>query len=232
MTETTHLLQGVYAITDTCLMPDDTRLQELAEAALRGGLQLLQYRDKSADASKALRQARLLADLCRSYDCLLIINDDPVLARASEAQGVHLGQDDGVLLHARELLGADAIIGRTCHNSLALAQQAAQEGASYLAFGRCYASGTKPHAPATSLDIFKQARTLNLPLVAIGGITPERAPQVIQAGANLVAAVEGIFAAEDPQQAVQDYHRAFFAPSSPLSFLSNEAQHDTLSRTF
>lgn len=221
-------LSGVYAITDPLLLPDDTRMQEQVEAALRAGLDLLQYRDKTADASKALRQTRLLADLCKNYDCLLIINDDPELARACEADGVHLGQGDTSLLHARELLGKHRLIGRTCHNSLQLAELAARQGADYLAFGRCYPSNTKPDAPAAPISIFQQAQHLQLPCVAIGGITPQGASTVVQAGASMIAAIEGIFAAPNPCQAVQAYRQAF---EFPPSFI-NEVHHDTLSRTF
>lgn len=221
-------LSGVYAITDPLLLPNDTQMQEQVEAALRGGLSLLQYRDKTADASKALRQARLLADLCKHYDCLFIVNDDPELARAAEAEGVHLGQGDGNLQHARELLGSHFLIGRTCHNSLQLAEQAVQQGADYLAFGRCYPSKTKPNAPAAPLSIFLHTQHLQVPCVAIGGITPQHAPEVVQAGASMIAAAEGIFAATDPYLAVLEYRKAFdYSPS-----FINEAHHDTLSRTF
>lgn len=224
----TAFLTGIYAITDPRFMADDTQLLEKVESALQGGLRLLQYRDKTADASKALRQARLLADLCHSYDCLLIINDDAELARASLADGLHLGQGDGCLRHAREFLGTDALLGRTCHASLDLAHQARQDGADYLAFGRCFASGTKPLAPVADLSIFQQARPLGLPCVAIGGITPELAGQVANAGAHMIAAVEGIFATANPALAVRQYHEAC-APS--FSFNLNEVQHDPLSRT-
>ncbi|MBE0505680.1 MAG: thiamine phosphate synthase [Marinospirillum sp.] len=221
-------LSGVYAITDPLLLPDDTQMLERVEAALRGGLSVLQYRDKTADASKALRQARLLSDLCKSYDCLFIINDDPELARACEASGVHLGQGDASLQHARELLGNHFLIGRTCHNSLQLAEQAVQQGADYLAFGRCYPSKTKPDAPAAPLSIFLHTRHLQIPCVAIGGITPMHASEVVQAGASMIAAAEGIFAAADPCQAVLQYRKAFeYSPS-----FINEVHHDTLSRTF
>ena len=221
---------GIYAITDAQLMPEEQLLYSRVESALKGGLALLQYRDKTADASKALRQARELASLCKSYNTLLIINDDPYLARACAADGVHLGQGDGCLSHAREFLGTNKILGRTCHNSKELAEQAAQEGADYLAFGRCYASATKPSAPAAPLSIFSQTAHLGLLRVAIGGInTPERAQEVCRAGANLVAAVEGVFAHKHPEQAVLNYHQALRAsfPNSP----SIEVNHDSLSRT-
>lgn len=222
-----YLLRGIYAITDADLLPDDTCLQEAVEAAMRGGIRLLQYRDKTADASKALRQTRMLADLCLSYECQLIINDDPELAKACEAAGVHLGQGDSNLRHARELLGKHAIIGSTCHNSLQLARTAAEAGASYLAFGRFFPSTTKPNAPAASLDIFKQAEHLNLPMVAIGGITLEQVPLLATAGASMIASVASIFATPCPEAAVNALRKAF---EPTLPFQSYEATYDTLSR--
>jgi len=223
-----QILRGVYAITDSKLLPDDTQLQIAAESAMRGGLKLLQYRDKTADASKALRQARLLSDLCLSYNCQLIINDDPELAKASDAAGVHLGQSDQSLSHARELLGKAAIIGSTCHNSLELAAIAAKSGADYLAFGRFFPSTTKPNAPMACLDTLKLASRFNLPLVAIGGITLESLPSLAKAGASMVAAVAGIFAQPCPETAVRTFRHAF---EPTLSFTSYEANYDTLSRS-
>jgi thiamine-phosphate pyrophosphorylase len=227
-----HPLQGIYAITDSHLLPDDTQLFDAVEAALRGGLACLQYRDKQADASKALRQARGLSELCKYYSTPLIINDDVQLAKACQAEGIHLGQDDGSLIHAREYLGKQILIGRTCHASLQLAEQAAAEGADYLAFGRCYPSQTKPFAPAARPGIFSQVAHLGLPRVAIGGInTPGRAAEIHAAGAELIAAVEGIFAQPDPEVAVRNFHQAletsFSSNSSPT-----EVHHDSLSRTF
>lgn len=223
-----QVLRGIYGITDADLLPNDTCLQEAAEAAMRGGLKLLQYRDKTADASKALRQARLLADLCLNYDCQLIINDDPKLAKASGAAGVHLGQGDASLRHARELLGKQAIIGSTCHASLELAINAAQAGASYLAFGRFFPSLTKPDAPAASLDIFKQVARLNLPTLAIGGITRKQAPVFTEAGVDMLAVVAGIFAQPCPEKAVLALRKAF---EPTLPFNTHEVIYDSLSRT-
>lgn len=224
-------LQGIYAITDNRLLCSDTQLFDAVEAALRGGLACLQYRDKQADASKALRQARGLSELCKSYSTPFIINDDVQLAKACQADGVHLGQSDGSLLHARELLGSQVLVGRTCHANLQFAEQAAAEGADYLAFGRCYPSQTKPFAPAARPSIFAQAAHLGLPRVAIGGInTPAKAAEIQAAGAELIAAVEGIFAQPDPEMAVRAYHQALeasFPNSSPT-----EVHHDSLSRTF
>lgn len=221
-------LRGIYAITDANLLPSDRHLQEAAESAMRGGLKFLQYRDKTADASKALRQTQLLADLCLSYECQLIINDDPELAKACEAAGVHLGQGDSNLPHARELLGKKAIIGSTCHNNLQLASQAAKSGASYLAFGRFFPSSTKPDAPAADLTIFKLAEHLSLPTLAIGGIKVEHLPLLASAGAAMVASVAGIFAQPCPEEAVKNFRKAF---EPTLSLTSHEALNDTLRRS-
>lgn len=223
--------EGIYAITDSHLLPSDRQLFSAVEAALKGGLACLQYRNKQADASQALRQARGLAELCRDFATPFIINDDVLLAKACDADGVHLGQGDGSLAAARETLGRGAIIGRTCHNSLDLARQASREGADYLAFGRCYPSSTKPSAPEAPLSIFSQAAHLGRPLVAIGGIhSPERAVAARAAGAQLIAAVEGIFAQPDPEAAVRSYREALnaFYPNSSLT----EVHHDSLSSTF
>lgn len=208
--------RGLYAITVAELAEDDTRLLQLVQAALEGGVRLIQYRDKQADAVKALRQARLLVSLCEDYGALLLVNDNVALAKASKAHGVHLGQQDGCLRDARRYLGVHSIIGRTCHNSLLLAEQAALDGADYLAFGRCFSSHTKPDAPATSLDIFARTAHLGLPRVAIGGITPENSQQVLAAGADMIAAAQGIFGAPDPIRAVQDY-LIRFTTSHPLT---------------
>lgn len=224
-------LEGIYAITDNQLLATDNQLFSAAEAALKGGLACLQYRDKEADASKALRQARGLSELCKYYSTPLIINDDVQLAKACEADGVHLGQGDGSLIHAREILGDQALIGRTCHNSLKFALEAAEQGADYLAFGRCYPSSTKPSAPAAPLSIFTEAAYLELPLVAIGGIhSAERAAAAKAAGAHLIAAVEGVFGQPDPEKAVRSLHEAL-KPSYPNTSLI-EVYHDSLSSTF
>ena len=133
-------LRGLYAITDSQLLTG--KLLPFVEAALDGGLTLLQYRDKSSDDARRLREAEALRNLCERYKAHLIINDDAELAARLEV-GVHLGQTDGPLTPARALLGRKAIIGSTCHSQIELAEQAAKEGASYVAFGRFFNSSTK-----------------------------------------------------------------------------------------
>jgi len=185
-------LRGLYAITDSQLLPGE-RLPQWVDAALAGGARLLQYRDKSTDVALRREQAQRLKTLCDYYGAALIINDDLALA-AELGVGLHLGRGDGSLREARQQLGRDAIIGATCHASLEFAEQSAADGASYLAFGRFFQSVTKPGAPAATPVLLEQARKrYSLPLVAIGGVTLHNAPQLISAGADMLAVVHGLF---------------------------------------
>lgn len=168
-------------------------------AALEGGCRFIQYRDKSRDHKRRLEESSELLSLCRAYDARLIINDDLQLAKTINAHGVHLGQSDGDPRAARALLGADAVIGVTCHASLALARQAIKNGASYVAFGRFFSSNTKPDAPPAPLSLLNEARQElgDTPIVAIGGITLENAPRILTAGAIILAVSHSLFAAEN-----------------------------------
>ncbi|MAX32236.1 thiamine-phosphate diphosphorylase [Onishia taeanensis] len=210
--------RGLYAITDEALLSDDQRLFSACDAALRGGLALLQYRDKSDDGEKRWRQASELAARCAAFDVPLIINDDVALAarlRSAGHQrvGVHLGQQDGHVDEARYRLGPMTIVGVTCHGRLELAERAAAEGASYLAFGRFFASRTKPSASPASLSLLGEAKRFGLPRVAIGGIAADNIATVRQAGADLVAAVDAIFGGEDPESRVSELNRRLAAPA-------------------
>ncbi|GGY83311.1 thiamine phosphate synthase [Marinobacter zhanjiangensis] len=210
------LRPGLYAVTDSALLPEDTLVPAVA-TALRGGAVLVQYREKRLDQAGRLRQGRALADLCHREGVPLIINDDPLLARDCGADGVHLGQADGSVEEARSLLGEDAIIGVTCHGRLDLAEAASRRGADYLAFGRFHMSGTKPGAPAATPDVLEQARRFGLPRTAIGGITVDNGAPLIRAGADLLAVVGGLFSGDIVQ--IEDRARAFtrlFAEHHPL----------------
>lgn len=202
-------LRGLYAITDSGLLAGG-KLLPYVEAALTGGARLLQYRDKSTDEARRLREAEALRRLCESHGATLIINDDAELA-ARLGVGLHLGQQDGSLAAVRALLGRQAIIGGTCHAQLALAEQAAGEGASYVAFGRFFNSLTKPGAPAATLDLLATARArVALPIVAIGGIDLHNAAPLIAHGASMIAVIHALFAAESPAE-VERRARAFSA---------------------
>lgn len=190
-------IRGLYAITDPLLTPGDQVLSA-AEAALRGGARLLQYRDKPAGAATRRHRAARLALLCQEYGALFIVNDDAALAAEVEADGVHLGQSDGALRAARLLLGPNKLIGVSCHGRLELAGRAAADGANYLALGRFFDSHTKPGAPPASLETLARARRrFDLPLVAIGGVNPHNARQLIDAGADAVAVVHALFGGAD-----------------------------------
>ena len=201
-------LRGLYAITDSQLLAG--RLLPYVEAALDGGVTLLQYRDKSQDEARRLRDAEALKALCERYKTQLIINDDAELA-ARLGVGVHLGQTDGPLTPARTLLGRNAIIGATCHAQLDLAEQAAREGASYVAFGRFFNSVTKPGAPACDLTLLDAARSrIKLPIAVIGGITLDNAAPLVAHGADLLAVIHGLFGADSTAE-VTRRARAFNA---------------------
>lgn len=198
-------LRGLYAITDSKLLGDG-RLLPYTEAALKGGARLLQYRDKSDDDRRRLREAEALRELCDRHGAQLIINDDAELA-ARLGAGLHLGQEDGSLSAARALLGRKAIIGATCHARLELAEQAVAEGASYVAFGRFFDSNTKPGAPAATPELLEQARRqFTLPITAIGGVTLDNAPGLIARGASLIAVVHALFGAESAGEVERRAH--------------------------
>lgn len=200
-------LHGLYAITDSTLLADG-RLLPYAEAALKGGARLLQYRDKSDNAARRLREAEAMRDLCHRHGAQLIINNDAELAARLDV-GLHLGQEDGSLSAARALLGRRAIIGATCHARLDLAEQAIDEGASYVAFGRFFDSNTKPGAPAATPEMLEQARQrFSQPITVIGGVTLKNAPDLIARGASLVAVVHALFAADSASE-VERRARAF-----------------------
>jgi thiamine-phosphate pyrophosphorylase len=186
-------LKGLYAITPE--HPDPRRpLAEQVEQAILGGARVIQYRDKSADRQHRLDEARALRAVCRRHDVLLIINDDIELAAAVDADGIHLGRDDPAPAAARERLGTDALIGVSCYNQLENAQHARELGADYVAFGRFFPSASKPGAVPADIRLLHQARaTLHLPIVAIGGITPQNGGPLVTAGADMLAVIDALF---------------------------------------
>lgn len=206
-------IKGLYAIT-----PDSTDTAELLRRArwvLSGGASVLQYRNKSADAALRLSQATALRELTREFAVTFIVNDDAHLAAQVDAEGVHLGATDGELLTARALLGAHKIIGVSCYNKLALAQQAVAAGADYVAFGAFFSSTVKPEAVRADVDLLRQARAeLAVPLVAIGGITAQNAAVLLDAGADALAVISAVFDAENCQKATQDFTRLFIRESA------------------
>lgn len=204
-------LSGLYAVTPD---DDDTgRLSARVKAALVGGAALVQYRNKRAPATLRREQAGALLALCRQHHAPLIINDHLDLALELDADGVHLGGDDGSVSKARAMLGPHKVIGASCYNVMQKALAAEREGADYIAFGSFFASGVKPDAVHAPLDLLVEAkRRGSLPIVAIGGITLANAPQLIAAGADMVAVISALFDAPDIKIAAQQFDFLFKKP--------------------
>ena len=190
-------LRGLYAVTpDTA---DTDALLTKCAAAIDGGAAAIQYRHKDAGASLALAQARAIVALCRARGALAIVNDDAALAARVDADGVHVGEHDGGPAAARARVGPSRIVGASCYDSLALARQSVDAGADYVAFGSFFPSGTKPNARHASVDIVPLARTLGVPIVAIGGIDAANARTLAEAGVDAVAVIAAVFAYDDPR---------------------------------
>ncbi len=168
---------------------------ESLKAALDGGpVAAFQLRLKDVADDDVLRAGEALLPVCQSFDVAFILNDRADLAKAIGADGVHLGQSDGSIAEARALLGADAQIGRTCHDSRHLAMEAGEQGADYVAFGAFYDTTTKPSHYRPAPAILTWWTTLSqLPCVAIGGIFPENAAPLVAAGADFIAVVRAVW---------------------------------------
>ena len=202
-------LRGLYAITNPELT-QGTALNAQVEAAIQGGARLIQYRDKGNDRARRLNEATQLLATCREPGIPLIINDNLELANRIGADGVHLGRDDRGIDEARKLLGPNAIIGVSCYNDLQRACDAQTAGADYVAFGRFFPSATKPHTIQADIALLQQAsRKLQIPIVAIGGITPENGAQLVQAGADMLAVIQGIFAQPDIHRTCRKFAKLF-----------------------
>lgn len=201
-------LHGLYAITPECA--DRQQLMARLEAVLQGGCRIVQYRDKTSSMPERVARARLLRALTARFSAWLLINDDLALAHLVGADGVHLGQDDGSLVNARAILGADKILGASCYADLASAQKAEVAGADYVAFGAAYPSPTKPEAPLATVDLFFRAKNeLTVPICAIGGITLDNAHPLIAAGTSLLAVITDLFSAPDIAARAAAYQSLF-----------------------
>ena len=208
MLDSNRSLRGLYAITPDGL-PDDVLLA-CVEAALRGGVRLLQYRDKQSTPSRREEMARTLCALCRRYGTGFIVNDDLALALRVDADGVHLGGSDGDLIAARQVLGPGKLLGASCYADFELARAAVAAGADYVAFGAVYPSPTKPQAVRAPLELFARSRAeLHVPACAIGGITLDNSPPLVAAGADLLAVITDLFGAPDIQSRASAFHQLF-----------------------
>lgn len=210
-----HRLSGLYAITPGGPQAPGQLVASVAQA-IRGGTRVVQYREKGSSRAGRQATAAALVALCRDRGVPLIVNDDLELALAIGADGVHLGREDTNPRSARERLGPGALIGVSCYNCLERAVQAERLGASYVAFGSFFPSPTKPEAVRCDPGLLTQARrVLRLPLVAIGGITPQNAGSLIAAGADMVAVITGLFSQPDVVAAARAYSRLFPGPGRP-----------------
>jgi len=212
--ETNAQLAGLYALTpDDNLLP---RLSALVDSALQGGVKWVQYRNKIAPAHVRRAQATELLRICRARGAKLIINDDVWLAVEIGADGAHLGKSDipgGGLATARDALGSKRILGVSCYDDLDRAEAAVAAGADYIAVGSVFASATKPEAARASLDTLAAAKQrFTVPVVAIGGITAKNAPQVLAAGADMVAVMSDLFNAMDIKSQAEKFRTLFKKP--------------------
>lgn len=197
---------GLYAITQT-EHKSIRRIIDEVEAVIIGGAVAVQYRDKNP--KDALLLAKELVKICHEYQIPLIINDDVELTEKAGANGVHLGKEDGSVIEARQRLGERAIIGVSCYDDVDVAFEAQQQGASYVAFGRFFPSSSKPLASPAHLTTLNEARkTITIPIVAIGGILPENGGQLLNAGADLLAVIGGLFITQ-PEQSARAYSQLF-----------------------
>jgi len=194
-------VSGLYAVTPG--LADSALLTSKVEAALRGGAHVVQYRNKTADERLRREQALRIARLCREVGACFIVNDSIELACEVAADGVHLGKDDDGVSAARALLGPDKLIGVSCYNQLWRARDAVAQGADYIAFGSFFPSPTKPGAVTAGRDLLRAAKEFSRPIVAIGGITPDNASGLIEAGADAVAVVAAVFDAHDVERAAR-----------------------------
>lgn len=183
---------------------------ENVQLAIKGGASLVQYRNKYAGPQLRLKQSTALLALCRAHNIPFIINDHLDLCAEIDADGLHLGNTDCDLGAARRLLGPDKIIGASCYYQIELAIKAQTEGASYIAFGDCFAPEIQPSVVSNCLDLIAKAKqTVDLPIVGFGSITLDNASQVIAAGADMLAVNSDIFLDDDVEGISRAYTKLF-----------------------
>jgi thiamine-phosphate pyrophosphorylase len=203
-------LSGLYVITDEKLTPyEDNQILEKVEAALKGGARIVQLRDKNSSDEFLLPYARKLKELCHKYEATFIVNDRVELALKSDADGVHLGEEDPDIKYAREIL-KNKIIGISCYGDLKKAKEMELFGASYVAFGSFFPSPTKPSAKIVDKKILLEAKKiLRIPVCAIGGITLEKAEELIKLCADMIAVISDIWKADNIEERAKKYKELF-----------------------
>jgi len=201
-------MRGLYLVTPD--WEDTDRLLATTGQALEAGAALVQYRNKTASTALRHEQAAALLALCRRHGRPLIINDHVELCQQLDADGVHVGGLDAPVAAVRAALGPSKIVGASCYGQLALAQSAQDAGASYVAFGGFYPSKVKVYEVSTPLHIVAQAKAqLQVPVVVIGGMTAVNARPLVELGADLVAAISSVYAAEKPFEGAREFVNLF-----------------------
>ena len=187
----TRKLRGLYAITPD--LDDIATLVAKVSAAIAGGAQAIQYRNKTATDSLRQKQASMLSRVCDGAGAIFIVNDDLALAQAVGAAGVHLGEEDGAVAQARKIAGDGLLIGVSCYNDIARAKRLVAEGADYIAFGSFHPSATKPEARRAEPTLLRRGQALGVPVVAIGGITAANGRALVESGADALAVISYVF---------------------------------------
>jgi len=198
-------LKGLYVITDKKLIPRD-RFVSTVEKAIKGGANIVQLREKDTPHEEICRIGKSVLQLTKDYGIPLIVNDSPELAKEIGTDGVHLGEYDESIEHARSVLGAEAIIGVSCYGQIERGINAEQGGADYVVFGTPYYTPTKPDRAPTSFDVVKEAKRLitTIPIFAIGGITAQNAGVVLETGVDGIAVVTSVFGSPDPEASARE----------------------------
>ena len=201
-------MRGLYLVTPDW---DDTdKLLDVTRRALDAGAVLVQYRHKTASDAQRAQQAGALLALCRRHGRPLLINDHTDLCMRLDADGVHVGGTDASVATVRAMLGPDRIVGASCYGEFELARAAQIAGASYVAFGGFYPSTVKKYAVTTPPGIITRAKArLSVPVVVIGGMTPENARPLAALGADMVAAISSVYLAPDPCGAAREFAGMF-----------------------
>jgi thiamine-phosphate pyrophosphorylase len=201
-------LRGLYAVTADAA--DTQALLAQVGAAIAGGARLIQYRNKTAAPELRLTQARRLKSLCAEHGATFIVNDHVDLALEVDADGVHIGAEDDSLARARQMLGAQKLVGVSCYNRLELARASVEHGANYVAFGSFFPSQVKPGAVQAPIALLADARReIAVPIAAIGGITAQNAPQLLSAGADMLAVITAVFGAADVRASAREFSALF-----------------------
>ena len=191
-------------------MADLNSLIQKTQLAIEGGAFMVQYRSKILDRDVKMQQCAAILRLCREYEIPCIVNDDVDMCRSLEADGVHLGEKDDNIAEVRRILGEDAIIGSSCYDQLERAKQAQKEGASYVAFGAMYPTSTKPNAPRATIGLLREANSqIQIPIVAIGGITVNNAHDVIETGVDAIAVINSLYESHSIKETAETLSQMF-----------------------